>query len=44
LRAHLAGQTKRFSSQTFIREAQALVSRRTNNHQPEVSSVMMQVV
>jgi glycosyltransferase involved in cell wall biosynthesis len=44
LRAHLAGQTQRFSSQIFIREAQALVSRMTNHHRPEVDPVMMQAV
>ncbi len=44
LRSHLAGQTKRFSSQIFTREAQGLVSRMTNNHRPEVSPVTMQAV
>ena len=44
LRAHLAGQTQRFSSQIFIREAQTLVSRMNNNRRPEVDPVMMQAV
>lgn len=44
LRYHLAGQTQRFSSQIFIREAQALVSRIANNHGSEVGPVMMQAV
>jgi len=44
LRAHLASQTQRFSSQIFIREAQTLVSRMNNNRRPEVDPVMMQAV
>ena len=44
LRAHLAGQTERFSSQIFIREAQALVSRMTNSIRAADSPFMVQAV